>query len=219
MSIRLTADDIHCGPGLGPWHDLDVCSWLPSGKWPAMEPGKPLFLKFGSRETVRAPLRQSQEVYKINLLPADERLGVQEALRQIAALPVDKASRLLLDAGTYARHGLYTDAIASYDEALRAQEFPEARVTLGDLYLTAGLTALADREYRQVQADAPSPTVRAAAELGLGRVAYLRKLFADARAHFECAGDLYAELGLSSEAEDARAAAASLQTPGGNDSP
>ncbi|HEX3555272.1 MAG TPA: hypothetical protein VIA62_18765 [Thermoanaerobaculia bacterium] len=49
---------------------------------------------------------------------------MQEDLRQIAALPVDKANRLLLTAGTYARRGLYTDAIASYDEALPVTSAP-----------------------------------------------------------------------------------------------
>ncbi|HSU84146.1 MAG TPA: hypothetical protein VLR69_17130, partial [Thermoanaerobaculia bacterium] len=137
----------------------------------------------------------------------------------IATLPLDKASRLLLTAGTYARHGLYTDAIASYEEALQAQEIPEARVTLGDLYLTVGLAALADREYRQALTGAPAPAAQAAAELGLGQVAYVRKLFDDARAHLDRARELYIKLGLPAEAESARAAAASLRAHGGNDEP
>jgi tetratricopeptide (TPR) repeat protein len=214
-SIRLAANDLQCGRGSGPWHDLDVCSWAPSGKWPALEPEKPVFLKFGSRQAVTAPLRQAQEVYKIHLLPGNEQRSVQEGLRQITTLPVDKASRLLLTAGIYARSGLYANAIATYNEALQTQEMPEARVTLGDLYLTIGLTTFADREYRQVLDGAPEPAARAAAELGLGQVAYLGKVFSDARAHFERARELYTTLGLPAEAEDARAAAARC----GNGSP
>ncbi|HEV2855934.1 MAG TPA: tetratricopeptide repeat protein [Thermoanaerobaculia bacterium] len=206
-SIRLAADDLHCGHGSGPWHDLDICSWTPSARWPALEPEKPVFLKFGSRQALTAALRQVREVYQIHLLPADDQRGVREDLRQIASLPMDKASRLLLAAGAYARGGLYADAIATYDEALQAQEMSEARVTLGDLYLAIGLTALAGREYRQVLAGTPEPAAQAAAELGLGQVAYFRKLFGDARAHFERARELYAKLGLAAEAEDARAAA------------
>jgi hypothetical protein len=214
MSIRLPVDDLHCGPGSGPWSDLDVCSWKPSGPWPALEPGKPLFLKLGSRQTATAPLQQAQEVYRISLLTGDEQRSVREDLHRIAELSVDKASRLLLSAGAYARRGLYTDAISNYDEALRAQEIPEARVTLGDLYLTAGLPLLADREYRQVLASG-SPAAQAAAELGLGQVSYIRKRFDEARARFAHAGELYSALGLSAEAEEARAAAASLQAQNG----
>lgn len=207
-SIRLVAADLNCGRGSGPWHDLDVCSWAPSGKWPPLEPEKPVFLEIGSRQALTAPLRQVREVYRIHLLPVNNQQSIRESLRQIAALPVGKASGLLLTAGAYARGGLYADAIATYDEALRDQEVPEARVTLGDLYLAVGLTALADREYRQVLAGVPGPAAQAAAELGLGQVGYFRKLFGGARAHFERARALYTTLGLSAEAEDARAAAA-----------
>jgi hypothetical protein len=219
MSVRLPADGLHCGPGSGPWRGLDVCSWAPSDKWPALEPGKPLFLKLSYRPSMTAPFLKAQEVYKIELLPRDEQQNLQEDLHQIAALPVDPASRLLLTAGTYARRGLYADAISNYDEVLQAQEVPEARVTLGDLYLTVGLTAPAEREYRRVLAGPPGSAAQAAAELGLGQAFYVRKLFDDARAHFERARELYINLGLPAEAEKARAAAASLQAHSGNDVP
>jgi hypothetical protein len=218
-SIRLTADDFYCGHGSGPWHDLDVCSLIPSAKWPALEPEKAVSLEFGSRQASTASLRQVREVYQIHLLSANDQRSVREDIRQIATLSVDKTSRLLLTAGNYVQVGLYADAITTYDEALQAQEMPEARVTLGDIYLTIGLTALADREYRQVLASTPDHAAQAAAELGLGQVAYFRKLFVDARAHFERARQLYTTLGLPAEAEDARAAAARLQANSGNDSP
>ncbi len=207
-SIQLAADEIQCGRGSGPWRGLDVCSWAASGKWPALEREKPVSLSFGSRPSSTAPFRRMREMYRIYLWSVNDQRSVQEALHQFAALPVDKASRLLLTAGAYAQGGLYADAIATYDEALQVQEMPEARVTLGDLYLAIGLTALADREYRQVLAGTPQASARAAAELGLGQVAYFRKLFDDARSHFECASEIYTSLGLPGEAEDARAAAA-----------
>jgi tetratricopeptide (TPR) repeat protein len=210
VSIRLAASELHCGQGSGPWHDLDVCSWPPSGKWPALQPEKPIFLKLGSRQALAAPLRQVPEVYRIHLLPIGDQRGVQEKLRQIAALPVDETSRLLLAGGLYAQSGLYANAISVYEEALQAQEMPEVRVTLGDLHLSLGLAALADREYRKVLEGSPDPAAQAAAELGLGQVAYLRKHFGEARAHFEHARALYASLGLTAEAEGARAAAAEL---------
>lgn len=217
-SIRLAADDLHCGRGSGPWRDLDVCSWAPSGKWTALEAARPLFLKLGYRPTVNASVRQVREVYQIHLLSINDQRILQEGLRQIATLPVDKASRLLLTAGAYVQGGLYADAIAAYDEALQVQEMPEVRVTLGDSYLTLGLIALADREYRRVLMGTPDPAAQAAAELGLGQVAYLRKLFGEARAHFERARKLYDASGLPKEAEDARGAAARAQAYSGHNS-
>jgi hypothetical protein len=208
ISIRLPAADVPCGLGSGPWRDLDVCTWTASGKWPALELEKPVFLKLGSRQAPTATVRQVREAYRIQRLSANAQRDVQERLRQIAALPLDQASRLLLTAGAYAQAGLHADAIAAYDEALRAQEMPEARVTLGDLYLASGLTSQADCEYRQVLASAPETGAQAAAELGLGQVSFCRKRFSDARAHFERARQLYAGLGLKAEAEAARAAAA-----------
>ena len=212
-SIRLTAADLHCGKGSGPWHDLDVCSWTPAGQWPALEPEKPVLLELGSRQALMAPLRQVRGFYEIHLLAIDDQRSVRESLRQIDTLPVDRVSRLLLTAGAYVRGGLYADAIATYDEALQGQEMPEARVTLGDLYLSIGLTALAGREYRRVPAGAPASVAQAAAELGLGYVSYFGKLYSDARSHFERSRQLYTRLGLPAEAENAGAAAACLQAP------
>jgi hypothetical protein len=212
-TIRVAARDIQCGRGAGPWLDLDVCSWVPSGRWPVLEPGTPVLLRIGDLRTLATP----RDFHKIHLLSAEDQGIVQDALRQIATLPIDTTSRLLLTAGAYARNGLYADAIATYDEALRGQDVPAVRVTLGDLYLDSGLTVLADREYRLVLAGAPDPAARAAAELGLGYVAYFRKSFGDARAHFERARESFTMLGLPAEAEDARAAAAHAQAHSGND--
>jgi len=207
-SIRLPATVVPCGLGSGPWRDTDVCSWTPSGKWPALEPEKPVFLKLGFRPAVGASVRQVRQVYKIQLLSAADQKSVRASQDRIAALSLDKASRLLLTAGAYAQAGLHADAVTAYDGAVTAQEIPEARVTLGDLYLASGLTSQADREYLQVLAGAPDLAAQAAAELGVGQVAYRRKRFNEARVHFERAGRLYTDLGLGAEAEAARAAAA-----------
>ena len=169
--IRVAAGDLQCGRGLGPWQDLDVCSWTPSDRWPALELDTPVLLRIGDRRTVAT----ARDASMIRLLPAQDQETVRDALRQIAALPLDEASRLLLTAGACARQGLYADAIAAYDEALSLQDVPAARVTLGDLYLDRGLWTLAEREYRQVLAGTPDPAAQAAAELGLGHVASFRK--------------------------------------------
>jgi tetratricopeptide (TPR) repeat protein len=135
----------------------------------------------------------------------------EEILDQIASLPLGRADQLLLTAGIYAQAGLYAYAIVTYGEALELQNFPEARVTLGDLYSSVGLIMLAESEYRQALAGASDPVARAAAEFGLGQVAYCRKLFSEARAHFERSQKLYASVGLLAEAEEAGSAAAHLQ--------
>jgi hypothetical protein len=206
-SIRLAAADLHCGRGSGLWRDLDVCSWTPSSKWPALEPEKPVFLKLGFLQASAAPLRQARDVHEIRLLSASDQHSVQEDLRRIDTLPMDPTSHLLLSAGAYAKAGLYSDAVVAYDEALQTQEIPEVRVTLGDLYLISGLATLADQEYRHVMAAAASGSAaQAAAEFGLGQVDYCRKRFDDARAHFERARSLYVTLELPEEAEAARAA-------------
>lgn len=212
-SIQLAARDLHCGNGSGPWRGLDICSWAPADKWPALEPEKTVSLSLSSRQTLTASFPQAREHCKVHLLSAEVQRSVQERLQRIAVLPVDNASRLLLAAGAYAQAGLYANAIATYDEALQAQDVPEARVTLGDLYLTLGLTALADREYRQVLVTASDSAAGAAAEVGLGQVSYFRNLFDDAKAHFERAGELYVSLGMPAEAEDARAAATRFSAP------
>lgn len=210
MSIKVARAEIQCGRGSGPWRGLDICSWAASGKWPALEHEKPVSLSLGSRQTPTASFRQVDKTGQLHLVSATDQQNAQEVLHLVATLPVDKASRLLLTAGAYAQVGLYADAIGTYEEALDIQEIPEARVTLGDLYLKIGLAALADREYRQVLAGSPDSAARAAAESGLGQVAYFRRLFDEARGHFERAHALYASLGLPVEAEEARAAAARL---------
>lgn len=217
LSIRVAAGDLRCGPDLSPWQGLDVCAWTPSDRWSSLEPDSPVFLRLGSRKAPAASLRQNREVSRIHLLPVNEQPALRERLRQIDTLSIDRGTRLLLSAGVYARSGLSSAAAATYDEALKAEEVPEARVTLADLHLANGLTILADREYRRVLENAPGPAVQAAAELGLGFAAYLRKRFDDARAHFERAQEIYATLGLPVEAEKARAAAARARS--GNDSP
>lgn len=215
MSITLAAGDLQCGPGSGPWRGLDVCSWSPSGKWPALKPEQPVSLSISSRSTATASFRQVRETWQVRLLSLDDQRRVEEGLRQIDELPLDEASRLLLVAGAYANAKLYADAITAYHDALQAQEVPEARVTLADLYLNAGLTALAEREYR-LALKGTSPAARAAAEFGLGQAAYFRRDFwgaVGARAHFERAQEIYTSLGLLAEAENARAAAARVQAP------
>ena len=94
--IRLAADGLPCGPGSGPWRGLEICTWSPSARWPALEPDGTFVLKLGSRQTSRAPSRPAAEVDTIHLLSALDQRRVREEVLQIEALPLDKPSRLLL---------------------------------------------------------------------------------------------------------------------------
>jgi hypothetical protein len=216
VSIHVPAATVPCGPGAGPWHDLDVCTWTPSTQWPSLEPENPVSFKLGYRKTSIDSLRLVREVYTVHFLSDNDRKAVDERLRKINASDLDDASRLLLSAGIYAQSGLGSDAITAYDAALRVREVAEARVALGDLYLSLGLTDLAEREYRKVVAEASASPAEPAAELGLGQSAYRRKSFDEAEAHFLRAHALYAALDLAAEAAEAQAAATRVQAEGGS---
>jgi hypothetical protein len=186
--------------------DLDVCSWDAAGRWPLMPPGAPLLVRIGFRTAPGAPLRQAREPVQLSLLSVEPGVALRAELRRIGELPLDAADRLLLAAGLAAQSGLTADAIEDYERALELAELPAARASLGDLYLSIGLTNLAERQYRKVVPGAAvADPAAAAAELGLGCVDYLGTRFGEAAAHFERARRLYARLGLAEEQDAAQA--------------
>lgn len=209
-SVQVAARGLPCAPGSGLWRDLEVCAWTPSGSWPPLSPGQEVRLRLGYRERPGSPLVQAQERYAVRILGGDEEREVAAGLERIASLPLDEAARFRLAAGLRAGAGLLADAVSAYEAALRLEEVPEARVTLGDLLLADGLPTLAAREYERVLLALPEEAVRAAAESGLGQADYQRKRFREARERFERAAKIYASLGLEELAAEARAAAASL---------
>ena len=85
-------------------------------------------------------------------------------------------------------------------------------MTRGDIYLETGLLEPAVWSYQAARRIAGRPLViDAAAELGLGRVEYIRRNFSQAREHFRRSRDLYAGRGLIREAAAAERAAEEAQ--------
>jgi hypothetical protein len=195
--LRLDAGQVSCEERLG---DVAVCSvpWPPQAQ--DLPAGTTSFLSVGARLGLAAPLREEPEPRRIQRLSKEKAEKIRSQLDSLSALPLDDATRLLLEADLYARGGLLADAIPAYRKALTLQNAPEVRVTLGDAYLKTGLLRLAARSYKEVLDGKPSPAVRAACELGLGRIEYIRNNFEQAACHLRKARDLYRSLGLKEEA-------------------
>jgi hypothetical protein len=178
-----------------------ICSlaW-PASEWP-LEPGQRYFLAVGARRGVAEDLRLSEKSALRTL--AEEAAGeVEAAVSGIEALPLDAVTHDLLLAGLYARQGLYGDAADAYEQALAGQPSPAVYVALGDVYSEMALYRWAFEAYREalqvLSEDEDGPSVRAAAEFGLGRVYYnYADDFAEAAKHFEAAAQMYEEAGAA----------------------
>jgi hypothetical protein len=187
-----------------------ICSlaW-PASEWP-LEPGQRYFLAVGARRGIAEDLRLSEKSALRAL--AEEAAGeVEAAVAGIEVLPLDAVTQDLLLAGVYAGQGLYGDAADAYEQALAGQPSPAVYVALGDVYSEMALYRWAFEAYQEaVQAlpeDEDDPSVRAAAEFGLGRVYYnYADNFAEAAKHFEAAAQLYEAVGAAEWREDAQKA-------------
>lgn len=196
FDLRLDAEQVSCGER---WGDIAVCSLPFPAKERELPPGEISFLDIGARLSLAGPLRKDLESSRIQRLSTKKAEEIRSQLDSLKALPLDPATRQLLEADLYARAGLLADAIPAYLNALTLQDVPEVRVTLGDAYLKIGLLRLSARAYKEVLDGNPSPAVQAASELGLGRVEYIRQNFERAACHFRKARDLYLSLGLKEE--------------------
>ncbi len=194
--IRLQAAEVSCGES---WGDLAVCSLPYPAEARELPPGAVSFLSVGARRGPIAPLHKEIELSRVRRLSVDNGKTLRAHVAGLRSLPLDRAARRLLEADLYAREGLLADAISAYREALALGDAPEVRVTLGDAYLKSGLFRLAARSYRELLDRNGDAAVRAAAELGLGRIEYARRSFKTASDHFREARDLYFGLGLKDE--------------------
>jgi hypothetical protein len=203
FNLRLDAEQVSCEER---WGDITICSLLWPEKEKELPPETISFLSIGARLSLAGPLREESES-RVQRLSTEKTEEIRSQLESLNALPLDDATRLLLEADLYAREGLLADAIPAYRKALALQALPEIRMTLGDAYLKTGLLRFAALTYKEALDGNPSPVVQAAAELGLGRVEYDRQSFERAACHFRKARDLYLSLGLKEEAALAKRAA------------
>lgn len=211
FSVPIAASDARCQDGAGPWKGTVTCSWQIPPASPALPPAEEVFLRIGFRRGLLSTASAARKSIPVKRLSAASRDEIRERIQKIQGLPLDPASRLLLEAGAYAQAGLSASALERYSAALEIHEFPAARAALADLYLQVDLPDFAEREYRRLLAAPRDPLATAAAELGLGWVAYARQSDAEAQTHFAAARKLYAGQGLTREAEEAGAAAQRAQ--------
>src|SRR5215203_509200 len=202
--IRLDAGQVACGER---WGDAVVCSMPYPDSAPDLPPGTLSFLSVGARRGLAAPLRAEARPNRIQRLSLDKAEEVRTRLESLRNLPLDDATRGLLEADLYAHEGLFADAILAYRKALSHGDAPEIRVTLGDAYLKIGLLRLAARTYQEVLDGTSGLAIQASAELGLGRIEHIRRSSERAACHFRKARDLYLSVGLKEEAAAADRAA------------
>ncbi|MCP4664244.1 MAG: tetratricopeptide repeat protein, partial [bacterium] len=193
------------------WDNVPVCSYSLPADHPGLPPGKTSFLNVGYRTSIAARVARKEESPPIERLSEEKARAARRRLAAIAALPVPQAIRGLLEAGAYAEHGLYADAIAAYRRTLALLPQETIRVTLGDLYLQVGLHRFAFARYQEALDRSDDPAVDAAATFGIGRLYAARRNHGEALCHFRKAERLYAQLGLDEEKAVAKQAAAAAE--------
>jgi hypothetical protein len=206
VSVTYDAAQVRCTTGTGA--QISICEApFPAGK--SLKRGVQYVVSLGARKAITDPFRRAESI-SVTVLSEAQSGSLAAELRAIGSLGEDDVLAHLLRAGVYGKYRLYTEAAGAYQQATAADPLPAAHVTLGDVYRTAGLNQPAFESYQRALSLASSQqddAARAAAEYGLGMVAYTRKRFADAAAHFRNAETLYVALNLPAETEASRKAA------------
>ncbi len=190
--VILAAETVTCAE-----ESRSVPSRTCSTPWPAvwtLESGQRYFLTVSARTGIASPLRES-ETSALHTLPTEEAETVKTAVADIQKITVDKVTEVTLLAGLYAQHELYNQATEAYEQVLSSQPAPAAYVTLGDLYRIIELYRYAFNVYQQalnlLDQGEDEPSVRAAAEYGIGQVYYARQNFDEAEKHFKATVEIY----------------------------
>jgi tetratricopeptide (TPR) repeat protein len=141
--------------------------------------------------------RESDEPLYFELVNPNTAVDLVNQANQIQNLDIPDKEKFYLLSLLYRQSGLWTAAIDPLERL--AQRNPEAPplLQLGELYLRAGLTDLAQANYQQVLEIAQSNNdsyTQAAALTGLGQTAYVAEADKDAAKYFEQAITIYQEL-------------------------
>lgn len=200
--VRLQAGEVSCAEDR---EGLSICSVPWPEDRPDLQPGELFFLRIAARSGIADPWHSNDPVEARTQKVAEE-VALERQLHDLESLGLQGAALDAARAGLLAEHGLYADAAELYRRALAAAPAPELRITLADLDAAMGLHFLAEPRYREALAEG-TPSIRAAAAFGLGRIAYARGNYRDAAAFFRRARELYSQLGLGEEETAARQAA------------
>jgi hypothetical protein len=199
---RLNGGDLSCK---GDRDGGNLCS-LP---WPAdrpdLAPDEIFFLRIAAHGGLAEPWHWTEAV-EVHTQKVSAAETLEGRLRDLSNLGLAGPALDTARAGLLAQGGLYADAAEAYRRALTAAPTPELRVTLGDVYLTMGLFALAEPRYREAAKDG-GPSVQAAAAFGIGRIEYARAHYREAAMDFRQAQKLYGEQASGEEEAAARRAA------------
>ena len=220
--LRMPLRDLECHPDDN-WGTQVVCRAPWPAAYPALEEGQKVFWQIGFRSTITAPLIQAKNKVPIERLSAEASTRLAEGLKEINSLPLDAAQQSLLNAGLFAQHRLYPEAIDAYRDLIRQVSPREAldrntvTVTIGDLYLSMGLLHLAEAAYHEALMS-PDRVVQAAAAAGLGDSLTKRRAFAEAAEHYRRAQARYTAAGWTHEAAAAEAAAVDAERRSGSGS-
>jgi CHAT domain-containing protein len=216
-----------CLPVDGVWEGAEnICQADYPKDWPPLAVGRS-HIRLGARlePSLFGPstLQMQPQGEEIRLLSPEEKAVAKRDLDALRAADDTMVTGGLLHAGYLASHGLYVDAIARYGEILSLNTSPSIsrssnwadpklgaviRVTLGDIFVAIHLPNLALQQYQHAEEGSAGAPIRAAAELGIGRVEFFHGSFVAAQDRFLEAGKLYAGLGLVAEEAAAQRAAA-----------
>lgn len=203
FAMVLDAARVACGERR---HGLALCSTAYPADAGDLPAGTLSFLGVGARSDFTARFRQEAEPGRIERMRDDRAKVLGARLERLQALPLDTATRRLLEAELYAGQGLFAEAIAAYRQTLALVDSPEVRITLGDAYLATGLLRMAARTYHEALDSSPRGVIRGAAAMGLGRIEQARTNFTGAAEQFDRAREAFAALGLARHAAQAKRA-------------
>lgn len=208
-AITLKTDELTCRED-----QRVVTNTVCTVSWPAtwqLESGKRYFLQVSARTGIAAQLRHSERS-ALRTLDAESANQIEQAKTELASLALDAVTHNLLLAGMLAeqgvradnvRFGLYAQAIPLYEQLVATNPAPVLYVTLGDAYRAIDLGNYAFFAYQaavdQLNVTGDDPTVRAAAEFGMGYVEYSWDHYANAEPHFLQAYELYSNLDAEAE--------------------
>jgi hypothetical protein len=163
----------------------------------ALEPGTTYIVTLQAHlPGVEAPQESSEPLF-FELLDKDLAASLAGSATQIQKLAAPDDEKTYLLALLYRQYGLWTAAVEQMETLARRSPESPPLLPLGDLYLRAGLTDLAEANYRRALDTAQAgddPYTQATALTGLGQTAYVAQADDDAAEYLEQALAFYREL-------------------------